>query len=96
MHVVTVLFTIHAVHYADFLRAMLQNAATSLADEPGCSRFEVCEGANHTIFLYEIYDSAAAFDVHLASPHFAAFNQITAPWVADKQVRVFTRFEVAS
>ena len=24
--------------------------------------------------LYEIYDDAAAFDAHLATPHFAVFN----------------------
>ena len=93
MHVVTVLFTIQAAHYPNFLSAMLQNAATSLADEPGCSQFDVCEGTNHTIFLYEIYADAAAFELHLASKHFVAFNQKTAPWVANKQVQIFSRCE---
>ena len=36
--------------------------------------------------LYEIYDDAAAFDAHLATPHFAIFNEATAPLVASKTV----------
>ena len=38
------------------------------------------------VFLYEIYDDRAAFDAHLASPHFRAFDAEVGPWVQDKQV----------
>ena len=41
------------------------------------------------MFLYELYDSTEAFDVHLASPHFRAFNEETADLVAEKSVQSY-------
>ncbi len=71
---------------------MRQNARTSLATEPGCRQFDVCEGdaADGVIFLYEVYDSQDDFKVHLAAPHFVQFNAQTAAWVIDKEVQVFS------
>ena len=43
-------------------------------------------GPGDKIVLYEIYDDAAAFDAHLATPHFAVFNEVTTPLVARKTV----------
>ena len=93
MHIVTVLFTIHAAHWQAFKEAMHANAATSLATESGCRQFDVCEGlpGTYTIFLYEVYDAEADFKVHLNADHFLSFNAISAPWVIDKQVQVFSR-----
>ena len=93
MYVVTVLFTIHAAHWDAFTKAMHHNAQTSLAIEPGCRQFDVCVGApgQCSVFLYEVYQSQAAFAAHLAASHFLQFNAQTAPWVIDKQVRTFTR-----
>jgi (4S)-4-hydroxy-5-phosphonooxypentane-2,3-dione isomerase len=93
MYIVTVLFKIHAAHYASFLPAMHANAQTSLAVEPGCKQFDVCEGepGDATVFLYEVYTSKDDFTAHLAAPHFLQFNAQTVPWVADKQVRIFHR-----
>ena len=93
MYVVTVSFTILAAHYAAFMRAMVGNARTSLQDEPGCRQFDVCESPAEPgkVFLYEVYNSEADFQAHLAAPHFLAFNALTAPWVADKQVSVSRR-----
>ena len=64
----------------DFLDLMSRNAAASVADEPGCRRFDVltdAAGESEDVVLYEIYDSPAAFDAHLASPHFADFRAAT-------------------
>ena len=93
MHVVTVVFTIHAVHYQAFMQAMVGNARTSLQDEPGCRQFDVCESPAQPgkVFLYEVYDSEANFQAHLAAPHFLQFNALTAPWVAGKVVEVYRR-----
>lgn len=93
MYIVTVLFKIHAAHWQDFLPSMQRNAATSLAVEPGCRQFDVCEGeaGQNEIFLYEVYDSNADFGAHLAAPHFLQFNEETAAWVADKKVQIYTR-----
>jgi (4S)-4-hydroxy-5-phosphonooxypentane-2,3-dione isomerase len=93
MHVVTVLFTIHEDHWNAFMVAMHHNARTSLAMEPGCRQFDVCEGAQgqYTVFLYEVYDTAEDFAAHLLAPHFLQFNAETAAWVADKKVQTFIR-----
>jgi quinol monooxygenase YgiN len=92
MYVVTVWFKIHASHYAAFMLAMQCNACTSLATEPGCRQFDVCEGGadDGVIFLYEVYDSQDDFKAHLAAPHFVQFNAQTADWVIDKKVQVFS------
>lgn len=93
MHVVTVEFDIAPEHWASFMPAMLANAAMSLAVEPGCRQFDVCEGApgEHRVFLYELYDTAHDFDLHLKAEHFLRFNAQTQAWVSRKQVKVYSR-----
>ena len=93
MYVVTVVFTIQPAHYPAFMQAMVGNARTSLQDEPGCRQFDVCESPAQPgkVFLYEVYDSEADFQAHLAAPHFLQFNALTAPWVAGKVVDVYRR-----
>jgi autoinducer 2-degrading protein len=43
------------------------------------------------VFLYEVYESAAAFQGHLGMPHFKAFSEKTADWVQSKTVHAYTR-----
>ncbi len=71
-----------------FLPLMFENATASLREEAGCRQFDVCRDADRpdTVFLYETYDSPEAFQVHLASPHFKAFDDATGHMLADKQV----------
>src|SRR5688500_10619300 len=71
-----------------FRRAVDENARASARDEPGCRRFDVLEpsGERDRIVLYEIYDDLAAFDAHLASPHFAKFQADTSELVSAKSV----------
>ena len=93
MYVITVEFEIDPAHLAAFLPLMSQNAAASVRDEPGCRQFDVCqdpEASNH-IFLYELYDDQAAFDAHLGTPHFKAFDEATADMIRSKSVRALTR-----
>lgn len=74
---------------AEFHRLVLENAAASLRDEPGCRQFDVLlpEGeAGDRVVLYEIYDDAAAFDAHLRSDHYARFAAATDPLVRGKSV----------
>ncbi len=72
-----------------FLDHVGRNAAASVADEPGCRRFDVLTheaGAADEVVLYEIYDDAAAFDAHMGTPHFAAFSAATAAIVVSANV----------
>ena len=93
MYVITVLFSIKPEHTSDFLPAIAANARTSVAEEPGCSQFDVCVSASNSndVFLYEVYDSKAAFDAHLASTHFRQFSESTAAWVTAKVINAFER-----
>ena len=87
--VILVEFELHPGKEPEFRRLVLENAAASLRDELGCRQFDVVTpeaGPGSRIVLYEIYDDAAAFDAHLATPHFAIFNDTTAPLVASKTV----------
>ncbi len=93
MYVITVLFSIGAEHTSDFLQAIVANARTSVAEESGCRQFDVCVSArdSNEVFLYEVYDSKAAFDAHLASVHFRQFTESTEAWVIAKVINVFER-----
>ena len=87
MYLVAVTFQIAPGHVAAFAVRMAQQAADSLTEE-GCQRFDVWQapGDPGRVFLYEIYDDRAAFELHFASDHFKAFDAEVAPWVLDKVV----------
>ncbi len=61
-----------------FLAGMAANAEASVANEPGCLRFDVCSvaGDDDRFVLYELYADADAFAAHKASPHFAQWREI--------------------
>ena len=62
----------------EFLAGMAANAESSVRDEPGCLRFDVCsvEGDEDRFLLYELYIDAEAFAAHKASPHFAQWRTV--------------------
>ncbi|MEM7446114.1 MAG: putative quinol monooxygenase [Pseudomonadota bacterium] len=92
-YVVCVTFVVDPASAVPFLDAMMEQASNSLALEDGCSQFDVCVDPDDParIFLYEIYDDRAAFDLHLASDHFLTFDAATRDWVKDKQVTTWHR-----
>lgn len=69
-------FRVRPERLADFLEAARDDAAHSVADEPGCRQFDVVEpeGEDGTVVFYEVYDSRAAFDAHLQTPHLERFR----------------------
>lgn len=91
MFLVAVTFRIAPERAEAFRDRVGRQAADSLT-EPGCSRFDVwCDTADCTrVFLFEIYDDRAAFDAHLASPHYKAFDAEVRDWVLDKQVELWS------
>ncbi|MGZ2258812.1 putative quinol monooxygenase [Roseobacter sp. A03A-229] len=76
-----------------FMPLMAQNAKTSLTEEPGCHQFDVAtdDARPDEVFLYELYSNAAAFDAHLASTHFKAFDAATAHMIANKSVTTYAQ-----
>jgi autoinducer 2-degrading protein len=93
MYVVIVDFVAKPGHVDAFRAAMIGNARTSLASEPGCRQFDVSVAPDDPakIFLYELYDDLAAFEAHLQTAHYRDFDAKTAPWVAAKSARKLQR-----
>lgn len=91
MLVVTVDFRVRPEFVAAFRVEMLANARASRANEPGCRCFDVAfsDSDPTLVFLYELYDDAAAFAVHQQTAHFRSFDNATAGWIETKVARTF-------
>ena len=74
--------------FEKFKAAILQNAASSVK-EPGCRQFDVLfeDSDPHHVFLYEVYDNAAALDAHRATAHFKKYFETTGPMIAKRVAR---------
>ncbi|HUC19136.1 MAG TPA: putative quinol monooxygenase [Acetobacteraceae bacterium] len=97
-YVILVRFRIAPGRCSEFLDHIGRNAAASIADEPGCRRFDVLTNEAETgdhgggadeVVLYEIYDSQAAFAAHLETPHYAAFRAATKAMVLSSAIERF-------
>tara|TARA_B100000768_G_C11067506_1_gene285124 strand:+ start:196 stop:492 length:297 start_codon:yes stop_codon:yes gene_type:complete len=88
MFVITVKFVTNENDNAKFKNRVLKQAQDSLKFEDECHIFDVCHDPDdkHVVFLYEIYTDKKAFDVHLNSKHYKAFNEEVTPWVKEKIV----------
>ncbi|MEM9432874.1 MAG: putative quinol monooxygenase [Pseudomonadota bacterium] len=91
MYVVTVTFQIQPENLDTFLPLMDAQAKNSLALEEGCLQFQVCQSDDPgEIFLYELYTSPAAFELHLNSDHFKSFDAEVSDMVTYKNVATYT------
>lgn len=91
MFAVCVTFRIRPDAIDLFLPRMHRQARDSLSQEVGCHRFDVCldSAKPGTVFLYEIYEDKAAFELHSASEHFLSFAEDVANYVVGKDVETF-------
>ncbi len=89
MYVVCVSITVDPPHVEEFVAATLENARATRR-EPGNVRFDVLrqeqDAARFT--LYESYRSAEDFAVHQRTPHYLAWKERVAPWMAVPRVGV--------
>jgi (4S)-4-hydroxy-5-phosphonooxypentane-2,3-dione isomerase len=63
----------------EFLAALKENGAASVKD-PGCREFNIAvsqKDPNH-VFIFEVYDDAAAVAAHEATEHFKKYKAATA------------------
>lgn len=95
MFAVTVTFQIKPGRMADFLPLMLANARASLTAEDGCHQFDVATDPKRPdeVYLYELYSDSHAFDLHLGSPHFKAFDAQVGKMITDKTVKTYTEVQ---
>ena len=72
-----------------YLAALKENAAAAVKEEPGCHTFDITVSQadpNH-VFIFEVYDSAAALQAHRATDHFKKYAATTANMVAKRDAR---------
>ena len=93
MLAVCVDFEIERASLAAFLPIMQKNAAESLANEAGCHQFDITQDPQNptTIFLYELYDDAAAFESHKHASHYLEFNEASGGMITAKSVRLLQK-----
>jgi (4S)-4-hydroxy-5-phosphonooxypentane-2,3-dione isomerase len=68
-----------------YLAALKENGAASV-HEPGCREFNIAvsqKDANH-VFIFEVYDSAAALEAHRQTDHFKKYAATTKDMVAKR------------
>ncbi len=93
-YVIIAEFEVRAEHKDEFLDLCRYDSTCSVRDEPGCRQFDALtiDDAPEAVVLYEVYDDKAAFEAHLATPHYATFaSGVTRLDVTRKQVRFLTR-----
>ena len=95
MFAVTVRFKLAPGGAADFMPLMLENARSSLANEPGCLRFDVCTDPSRPdeVFLYELYYNREMFDRHLETSHFAEFDRVAGDLIVEKEVKTYVQVQ---
>lgn len=71
---------------APFRARLARHAATSLAAEPGCLRFDLFQERTRPelFLLVEHYADDAALAAHRAAPHYLAFRADVKEWVEER------------
>jgi autoinducer 2-degrading protein len=91
-------FLINAVEYDvvpgqidNFLAALKENAEASVK-EPGCRELNISvsqKDPNH-VFIYEVYNDAAAAEAHTATDHFKKYKAATAGMTTKREAKSYS------
>lgn len=71
----------------NYLRALKENGAAAVQTEPGCREFNITvsqSNRNH-VFIFEVYDNAAALDAHRQTDHFKKYAATTKDMIAKRE-----------
>ena len=81
-------------HLEKFLAALKENGAATIK-EPGCRRYDILQSASNPnqIFIYEVYENAAAVQAHRAAEHFKKYQAVTKDMVVKRQSRPMVAVE---
>jgi (4S)-4-hydroxy-5-phosphonooxypentane-2,3-dione isomerase len=72
----------------NFLAALKENGAESVK-EPGCRELDIAvsqKDPNH-VFIFEVYENAAAAEAHTATEHFKKYTAATKDMVAKREAK---------
>lgn len=66
----------------EFIQASLGDARGSVADEPGCFRFDVLQDNTDPdrFHLYEVYADQDAREEHRKAPHYLRWRETVSDW----------------
>ena len=70
----------------NYLAALKENGAAAVKSEPGCHEFNITisqKDPNH-VFIFEVYDNAAALEAHRQTDHFKKYAATTKDMVAKR------------
>ena len=86
---IIVKFTLKPGVAKSFAPLIMENATASVRDEPTCQQFQVLydEQNPEIVFLYEVYDNAAALDGHRETPHFKKFIETANEMIAEREIQ---------
>lgn len=93
MFVVTVKFDVVPESADTFLTKVTDNATQSLSQERDCSVFDVCVAQKEKtkIFLYEVYETEAAFQLHLTTDHYIRFDEEVRKMISAKTITFYNK-----
>ncbi|HYZ31654.1 MAG TPA: putative quinol monooxygenase [Crenalkalicoccus sp.] len=89
-------FRIRPGQHAAFDAIIRDHARKTLAEEPGCERFEVFQPVNNGVpdlsrlMLVEVFRDQAAFEEHGRNPRLAEVRQAYAPMIEARTLHVCT------
>lgn len=91
MYAVNIRFSIKPDRVEEFIPLVRANANWSLLMEPECEIADVCRHSARPdfVFVYEVYQSEAGFNLHRQSEHYKIFSVATDDMLLDKQVLTF-------
>ena len=91
MYQFAVSFAVPAERREDFIAEALRDARGSLADEPGCLRFDLLADPDDALLFHlnEAYEDEAALELHKAGENFQRFIKAVSEY-ADGPTRRFT------
>jgi quinol monooxygenase YgiN len=77
----------------EFARLIEINAKASVSNEPGCFQFDVNVATDDPskVLLYEVYESEAAFQVHMQQEHTQTFLAAAKPLITSQSATRWTR-----
>lgn len=84
-------FTLKPEGRTRFMDIAYQDAHDSVTNEPGCHHFDVLVSQDDPlqVTLHEVYADQAAFDAHVAAPHFVPFRDETPALIEAQHVRFY-------
>lgn len=92
---INVVFKIKPGAWAEFNAHIRDHATKTLAEEPGCERFDVLQPLNQDgtadqtqIILVEVYQDMAAFTAHRANPRMPGVGQKSQNLIAERTLTI--------